>query len=121
MTHKGLVPYARVANVQRSVGFYRKLGFEIANSHPSGSPDPIWVWLNAGGANLMLHHSDEAFLASQQAIFFYLYVEDVAGFRHTIIATGIDASLLTHPFYMPSGEFSVYDPDGYMVMIAQRD
>jgi predicted lactoylglutathione lyase len=38
MTHKGLVPYARVANVQRSAEFYRKLGFEIANSHPSDSP-----------------------------------------------------------------------------------
>ena len=121
MKHKGLVPYARVANVQRSVDFYRKLGFEIANSHPSGSAEPIWVWLNAGGANLMLHHSDDPFVASQQAIFFYLYVEDVAGFRNTVIAAGIDAGPLTHPFYLPLGEFSVYDPDGYMVMIAQHD
>lgn len=43
MTHKGLVPYARVVNVQRSVDFYRKLGFEMANAHPSESPEPIWV------------------------------------------------------------------------------
>lgn len=48
------------------------------------------------------------------------YVEDVAGFRNTVIAAGIDASPLTHPFYLPLGEFSVYDPDGYMVMIAQH-
>ena len=44
--------------------------------------------LNASGANLMLHHSAEPFIASQQAIFFYLYVEDVASFRNTVMAAG---------------------------------
>jgi catechol 2,3-dioxygenase-like lactoylglutathione lyase family enzyme len=121
MKHKGLVPYAHVANVNRSIEFYRKLGFEIANSHPSDSPAPIWVWLHAGGANLMLHHSDEPVIASQQSIFFYLYVEDVATFRDTVTASGIDAGPLQHPFYLPLGEFSVHDPDGYAVMIAQHD
>ena len=121
MTHKGLVPYAHAADVNRSVEFYKKLGFEIANAHPSNSAKPIWVWLNAGGANLMVAHAGEPVIASQQAIFFYLYVDGVATFRDTVIAAGIDASPLTYPFYLPLGEFSVHDPDGYMVMIAQHD
>jgi hypothetical protein len=28
---------------------------------------------------------------------------------------------LTHPFYLPIGEFEVHDPDGYAVVIAQLD
>jgi len=121
MKHKGLVPYTHVANIQRSVEFYRKLGFEIANSHPDDSATPIWVWLSAGGAHLMLSQSDEPVVASQQTIFFYLYVENVASFRDTVIAAGIDAGALQHPFYLPLGEFIVHDPDGYAVMIAQHD
>jgi hypothetical protein len=121
MKHRGLVPYAHVANVNRSVEFYRKLGFEIAAAHPSDSPTPIWVWLHAGGASLMLSEASEPVIASQQAIFFYLYVENVATFRETVIAAGIDAGPLQHPFYLPLGEFSVHDPDGYGVMIAQHE
>jgi hypothetical protein len=121
MKHKGLVPYAHAANVNRSVEFYKKLGFTIANSHPSDSPEPIWVWLNAGGANLMIAKAGEPVVAAQQAVFFYLYVEDVAAYRSTVMAAGIDASPLAHPFYLPLGEFSVHDPDGYMVMIAQHE
>jgi catechol 2,3-dioxygenase-like lactoylglutathione lyase family enzyme len=119
--HKALVPFTHVANVNRSVEFYRKLGFEIGSSHPSDSPDPMWVWLHAGGANLMLNQANKPVVASQQAIFFYLYVEDVASFRDSVIAAGIEAGPLQHTFYLPLGEFIVHDPDGYAVMIAQRD
>ena len=121
MQHRGLVPYARVVNVNRAVEFYRKLGFEIANSHPGDSPTPIWVWLSAGRANLMLSEGSQPVIASQQGICFYLYVENVATFREAVIAAGIDAGPLQHPFYLPLGEFIVHDPDGYAVMIAQHD
>ncbi len=119
--HKGLVPYAHVDDIGRSVEFYRRLGFEVANAHPNGSAQPVWVWLQAGGANLMLAKASEPVVPSQQAIFFYLYVEDVAAFRERIVSSGIVAGPLEHPFYLPKGEFRVHDPDGYGVTIAQRD
>lgn len=121
MEHRALVPYARVKDIQQSVAFYERLGFTIANQHPEDASTPIWVWLNAGKANLMLHHTDESIVASEQRIFLYLYVHDVAAFRDEVIAAGIDAGPLTHPFYLPIGEFEVHDPDGYLVMIAQHD
>lgn len=121
MEHLGLVPYAKTKDVQRAVAFYQKLGFSIANQHPEDSSDPIWVWLNAGKANLMLHHTDEPVVPAQQRVFFYLYVRDVAAFREQVVSSGITAGPLTHPFYLPCGEFDVHDPDGYMIMIAQHD
>ena len=121
MEHRGLVPYAKVKDVRRAVAFYQTLGFTIANQHPENVADPIWVWLNAGKANVMLHQTDEAIFASEQRFFFYLYVHDVAAFRELVVAAGINAGPLTHPFYLPIGEFDVHDPDGYMIMIAQHD
>lgn len=38
-----------------------------------------------------------------------------------MIAAGIEAGPLQHPFYLPLGEFIVHDPDGYAVMIAQHE
>jgi hypothetical protein len=81
-----------------SIEFYKKLGFEVANYYPQ----------------------DRKVIPSQQAVIFCLYAEDVAAFRDETIAAGIDAGPLEHPFYLPLGEFRVHDPDGYVVMIAQR-
>jgi len=44
-----------------------------------------------------------------------------ATFRDAVIAAGIDAGPLQYPFYLPLGEFSVHDPDGYGVMIGQHE
>ena len=120
MTHKGLVPYAHVASVSRSLEFYKKLGFDIANSHPEHAPEPTWVWLHAGDAHLMISSASEPVVASQQAIFFYLYVDDVVAFRTHVVAAGLDAGPIEYPFYLPKGEFRVHDPDGYGITIAQH-
>jgi hypothetical protein len=84
-----------------SIEFYKKLGFEVANYYPQDRRSELsWVWLQAGGANLMLVEASEKVIPSQQAVIFYLYAEDVAALRDETIAAGIDA--------------------GYVVMIAQR-
>ncbi len=119
--HQGLVPYAHVQSVGRSVEFYTKLGFAVIRSHPEGASTPTWVWLQAGRANLMLAKASEPVIAAQQAIFFYLYVEDVASFRDKVVAAGVSAGPLQHPSHLPRGEFRIHDPDGYGVTIAQRD
>jgi catechol 2,3-dioxygenase-like lactoylglutathione lyase family enzyme len=121
MEHRALVPYAHVADIQRSIAFYQQLGFSVANAHPEDSKTPIWVWLNAGKANLMLSAASAPIVASEQAVFFYLYVHDVKAFRDRVIEAGIAAGPLEHPFYLPLGEFRVHDPDGYGVTVAQLD
>jgi hypothetical protein len=62
----GLVPMIHVADVERAVGFYRLLGFEIGNRVPA-SGQMICAWLyspNAPdwkrGANLMIARGVEA-------------------------------------------------------------
>jgi hypothetical protein len=72
-----------------------------------------------------------------QGVLFYLYCDDVAALRVHLLACGVrDAGKLggpmkaepkgvlfeiTHPEYMPAGELRVHDPDGYCLLIGQRE
>jgi catechol 2,3-dioxygenase-like lactoylglutathione lyase family enzyme len=121
----GLVPMVHVDDVERAVGFYRLLGFEIGNRVPA-SGQMAWAWLyspNAPdwkrGANLMLARADGPVDPHVQAILFYLYATDLKALRDTLIARGVEAGEIKYPAYLPQGEFRVVDPDGYVLMIAQ--
>lgn len=113
-----LVPMAHVRSVERSIAFYRLLGFEEGNRHtPEGQAEPVWVWLRSGGAQLMLAAATEPVEPEKQAVLFYVYCDDVAGFREQLIRAGVEAGPIRSPFYAPRGEFRVEDPDGYVLMI----
>ncbi len=111
---RNLTPFAFVRDVTASVAFYRTLGFEVGNTFtPDGESQPTWVWLKSDGANLMLARASHPVIAEQQAVFFYLYCDDVAAKHAELAAAGIEVSEVTYPFYAPRGEFRVTDPDGY--------
>ena len=44
-----------VADQDAAIEFYAKLGFEVGNTHtPDGGAEPVWAWIKAGAAQLML-------------------------------------------------------------------
>jgi hypothetical protein len=121
----GLVPMIHVASVERSAEFYRLLGFEIGNSVPPAGP-MHWAWLYAPkaadwkrGPNLMLTRSACTIDPSAQAVLFYLYAADLKALRRMLLTKGVEAGEISHPDYLPQGEFRVQDADGYTLMIAQ--
>jgi hypothetical protein len=65
----------------------------------------------------MLAKAGEPVVSSQQAVLFYLYVEDVAAKHEELRAGGVPAGDINYPFFAPRGEFRVTDPDGYVLMI----
>ncbi len=116
---RSLVPMAFVESVSRSVQFYRRLGFEVGHSHtPPGESEPTWAWLASGGAHLMVTRASVPVIASQQAILFYIYCDDIDGFHSALRGADVDVSRIQYPFYNPRGEFRVTDPDGYILMVA---
>src|SRR5712691_1351240 len=73
MTLKALVPMAYVKSVRHSIEFYVKLGFTVGNTHaPEGGVEPVWAWLTAGGAQLMLAQATEPVDPGKQAVLFYV-------------------------------------------------
>jgi catechol 2,3-dioxygenase-like lactoylglutathione lyase family enzyme len=121
----GLTAYAHVADVRRSVDFYRRFGLEVRNSHEENGT-LVWAFVtspaddpNEAGARLMLALADGPFDAAQQAVLFYCWATDVRAFRDELRETGVHAGEIEHPFYMPAGEFRVIDPDGYVLLVGQ--
>ena len=110
---------ARVADVQRSIDFYKLMGLEVRGSLRNSSGDLQWVCLACEGAVVMFTRANQPVVASQQAVLFYLYSPDLIALREHLLASGVKVSGITHPEYMPKGEICVDDPDGYCLLIGQ--
>jgi catechol 2,3-dioxygenase-like lactoylglutathione lyase family enzyme len=117
--------YAHVTELARSVAFYERLGFRVRNEFrddgvlswaflATPSPDP-----NDADGRLMLGLADEPVDPRQQGVLFYCWTSDVAQLREELLAVDISVSAIEHPAYMPAGEISVTDPDGYLLVIGQ--
>jgi catechol 2,3-dioxygenase-like lactoylglutathione lyase family enzyme len=120
MTLGILVPLAHVADVARSIEFYKLLGFEVKNTVEHDG-ELRWAWLENGQAHFMIARSARPMNPDAQDVLFYLYAPDVVAFRNQLQSRGVKVGQLSYPFYMPRGEFRVEDPDGYTLFIAQAD
>ena len=113
-----LVPMVDVKSVPTAIAFYRRLGFEVENTFtPSEQKEPSWANLVSDRAQLMVSRADEPGIASQQAVLFYAYFDDVPALRDRLIVEGIETGPIQHPFYAPRGEFRIQDPDGHVIMV----
>ncbi len=113
-----LVPFVRVADVDRSIAFYRLLGFEVTDAYrPSDAV--AWALLKSSGARLMLARADAPINPEAQAVLFYLYTRDLHALRTHLISSGVDAGRIEEGTPGPEEEMRVTDPDGYCLMIAQ--
>jgi catechol 2,3-dioxygenase-like lactoylglutathione lyase family enzyme len=116
MKTQSLVPMASVADVERSIAFYHHLGFEVGNTFAGDGEKPSWAWLRSGDAQLMLSATNEP-IAGKHTVLFYIYTEDVAAARTSLIEAGLSPGQITTPFYAPRGEFEIIYPDGYVIMV----
>jgi predicted enzyme related to lactoylglutathione lyase len=117
---RGLVPMAHVEDVQRSIEFYRQIGFEVGSTLEVGGRLQ-WAWVKSGDAHLMLTRSARPMNADAQDVLFYLYAPDVVEYRNELAARGVKVSELSYPEYAVAGEFGMRDPDGYCLLVGQGD
>jgi uncharacterized glyoxalase superfamily protein PhnB len=133
MKFSDVVPNLIVSDIDRSAAFYRDvLGFTTVASVPE-EPPFVFVWLQRGDVNVFLNTLQAAqedlpdlaarSLGGTATLFFMLEAEGVEA--------GVDA-LFTQiagraPVLMPlkdqfygMREFAVTDPDGYVLIFAQR-
>jgi ketosteroid isomerase-like protein len=115
----GLIPFVHVADVERSVAFYALLGFAVDDTHRHGE-ELDWAALSHADARLMLARAGEPVRARDQAVLFYLYTTDLPGLQRHLRAHGHRAGAIRDGSPGPAAEMRVSDPDGYVLMIAQR-
>lgn len=114
------MPFVHVTDVERSVAFYRHLGFVAHSEHrPTGRLD--WAALESDGAEVMFALASEPFACEDQAVLFYLYSPDLATLRARLLAAGIDAGPIEDGTPGPSHEMRVADPEGFVLMVAQTE
>jgi predicted enzyme related to lactoylglutathione lyase len=113
-----LVPFAHVADVDRSVAFYERLGFDMRNEYVP-EDRRVWAFLERGDARLMVAEADGAVDPHAQAVLFYLYTRDLDGLRARLVAAGVAAGEITTGNLGPDRQMHVVDPDGYVLMLAE--
>jgi predicted lactoylglutathione lyase len=117
---EGLVPFVHVQDVVRSTGFYERFGFKVMNSHEVDGRR-VWCWLEAHQARLMLAESEEPVPAEQQFVLFYLYVHDLDELHAELKQAGLQPGPIESGDPGPDRQFSIDDPDGYNLMVADAD
>ena len=118
MQTRQLVSMISVTDMERSLAFYRRLGFEVGDTFvPAGATGPSWAWLRSGEAQLMLSKVSEPVVAAERNFLFYVYTEDVDVAHADLADAELNPGEITKPFYNPRGEFRLVDPDGYVLMI----
>jgi len=142
MKFSDVTPNLVVANVERSLAFYRDvLGFSIAATVPeSAAPTPeggeggplVFAWMQRDGVSVFLNSvesvQENATIASRAiggtaTLFIVIEAEDIGGgidALFTSISPRVRVVMGLKDQFYGMREFGIEDPDGYVIFFAQR-
>lgn len=115
-----LIPFVHVSDLRRSIAFYELLGFEVGDSYEADG-ELHWAALQHAHARIMLALASAPIESDQQAILFYLYAKDLDGLRDHLLAHSLPVGPIRDGSPGPEREMGISDPDGYCLMIAERE
>jgi uncharacterized glyoxalase superfamily protein PhnB len=116
-----------VKDINKSIAFYKQLGFEIVMSVPEQG-DFVWVMLNCGGVNIMLQTfasmgadlPDINRTTSGGPLLFYIKVKQIRFFFERIKNEVEVVKGLEKTFYGAT-EFTIKDADGFHLTFAEDE
>jgi hypothetical protein len=109
-------PLLHVAEIERSIRFYELLGFATVDTDRG---EPLgWARLHCEGGTVMFLRAEEPVDASAQAVLLCMYTPDLPGLREHLLANGVQVPPIRHPEYMRSGEITIPDPDGFVIVVS---
>lgn len=112
-----LVPFVKVADVERSIAFYAHLGFTPKSIYEYRHL-LAWAALESESAEIMFARSNRVD-PEDQGVLFYLYSHDLVALRGQLLAAGVRAGEIEDGTPGPRREMKIVDPDGYVLMVAQ--
>ena len=133
MKFSDVTPNLVVANVERSLTFYRDvLGFSVNATVPEGQGPYVFAWMQRDGVAVFLNSQesveDHQDLASRTiggtaTLFIVLEADDVATGVDGLFASVSSRAKVMMPLkdqFYGMREFGIEDPDGYVIFFAQR-
>ena len=111
-----------VGEVERSIRFYRMLGFELVDVEGEEGRPLAWARMStADGSAIMLlgGEAEHPVKPELQGILLVLYTAELSALREQLVAAGESPSAIERPAWMPSGHFMLRDPDGYTIGVNQ--
>ena len=128
MKERGIVCELGVANVARSIAFYQSLGFETVEAESAGD-SIVWAELSFHGSRLMLeeigrladHLPGTARTLTSPTHFVVLRVgshADAEALCSRLDELGLARQTDLRRTHYGTTEFSIVDPDGYVLLIA---
>lgn len=116
-----------VKDIQKSIDFYKMLGFEMVASVPEQG-DFVWVMLVNGGVTIMLQTMDSlgqelpdiSRTASGGALLFYIKLKNIRDFFEQIKDKAELVKGLEKTFYGAT-EFTIKDLDGFHLTFAEDE
>jgi catechol 2,3-dioxygenase-like lactoylglutathione lyase family enzyme len=109
-----------VTDLERSIAFYGLLGFELDETYEQEGW-LLWCSLRAGQAELMLALASDPVHHHGQGVLLYLYTGDLDAIRRSLTDAGAaPGPVLEHAEPRPAREMRLEDPDGYVVLVAER-
>ena len=109
-------PMLHVAEIEKSIQFYELLGFATIDTdrcQPLG-----WARLHCEGGAVMFLRAEEPVNASAHPVMLCMYTPDLTALREHLLASGVNVPPIKHPGYMPSGEITLADPDGNIIIVS---
>jgi DNA-binding MarR family transcriptional regulator len=116
-----LIPFTRVADVDRSVDYYGRLGFVVDGEFIKDGKRQFASMhaTKVSASRIFFQCSCAPIDADQQKIFFYCWTDDVVALHARLAKEGYEPGPIESPDHMESGEFTMRDPDGYLIAVGQ--
>ena len=129
MKFNTITPNLIVTDMEKSLHFYRDvLGFTVSQTVPDKAPF-IFAWMKRDEANLFLNQQMPSQpgqpdpLAGRPVggtLSMYMVLEGIDDLHKTVVA-GVKPAIALHKEFYGMKEFAVLDPDGYLIIFAERE
>ncbi|HVM89557.1 MAG TPA: VOC family protein [Puia sp.] len=117
-----------VRDINKSIDFYKQLGFDVKMTVPEQGEKFVWVMLTNGQVNIMLQAMDSLGddlpdidrTKSGGTLLFYIRLKHIRDFFENLKGKVEVVSGLTKTFYGAT-EFTIKDADGYHLTFAENE
>jgi catechol 2,3-dioxygenase-like lactoylglutathione lyase family enzyme len=130
MKFNKVTPNLIVADMEKSLHFYRDvLGFTVSQTVPPDKAPFIFAWMKRGDADIFLNlhmppqPGQPDLYAGKQiggTLSMYITLEGIDELHKTVQGHGVKIVIPLHKEFYGMKEFAVHDPDGYLLIFAER-